>query len=89
MLSCFQGSTSTVFEHILKFYVKKDSKILDLTYGQGLSWDWFKNKPNDYRYKLIKVDKRKLFDDVIQSDFNIYLKQLKETVDCVYFDPYI
>ncbi len=87
MLSCFQGSTSTVFEHILKFYVKKDSTILDLTYGQGLSWDWFKTKPNEHRYKLIKVDKRKLSEDVIQSDFNEYIKNLKEKVDCIYFDP--
>lgn len=85
MLSCFQGSTSTVFQYILKFYCKKRSTILDITYGRGLSWE---NPKEDREYTLIKVDKRKLADDVIQSDFNTFLKNKEDnSVDCIYFDP--
>ena len=85
MLSCFQGSTSTVFQYILKFYCKKESTVLDITYGRGLSWE---NPKEDRRYNIIKVDKRKLTGDVIQTDFNKYLKKKESnSVDCVYFDP--
>ena len=85
MLSCFQGSTNTVFQYILKFYCKKNSTVLDITHGRGLSWE---NPKEGFSYNVIKVDKRKLADDVIQSDFNEYLKNKEgESVDCIYFDP--
>lgn len=83
MLTCFHGSTNNVLQKILKFFVKEGSTILDLTYGRGLSW-----KDIEENHKLIKVDKRKLFEDVIESDFNDYLKKREDnSVDCVYFDP--
>ncbi len=85
MLSCFQGSTNTVFQYILKYFCKKNSTVLDITYGRGLSWE---NPKDGFSYNVIKVDKRKLADDVIQDDFNKYLKKKEsESVDCVYFDP--
>jgi site-specific DNA-adenine methylase len=69
----------------LKFYCKKESTVLDITYGRGLSWE---NPKEDRGYKIIKVDRRKLADDVIQSNFNKYLKKKEsDSVDCVYFDP--
>ncbi len=83
MLTCFQGSTNKVFQKILKHFVKEGSVVLDITYGRGLSWVDLKGK-----YILIKVDKRKLFDDVIKADLNEYLKNAKsDFVDCIYFDP--
>ncbi len=83
MLTCFQGSTNIVFQKILKFFVKEGSTILDITFGRGLSWKDLKEN-----YKIMKVDKRKLFDDVIQSDFNDYLnKKESNSIDCIYFDP--
>ncbi len=85
MLSCFQGSTNTVFQYILKFFCKKNSTVLDITYGRGLSWE---NPKEDRGYEIIKVDKRKLVDDVIKVDFNKYLKKKEsDSVDCIYFDP--
>lgn len=82
MLTCFQGSTNEVFQHILKFFVKSHSIVLDITYGRGLSWKGMKEE-----YKIIKIDKRK-FKDVIQMDFNKYLKKKEaNSVDCVCFDP--
>jgi DNA modification methylase len=83
MLTCFQGSTNIVFQRILNFFVKEGSIVLDITYGRGLSWKDLKEN-----YKIIKVDKRKLFDDVIKADFNDYLKKKESnSVDCIYFDP--
>ena len=83
MLTCFRGSTQAVFQKILTFFVKKGSIVLDLTYGRGLSWRGIKRD-----YKIIKVDKRKLFKDVIKADFNEFLKRKKSnSVDCIYFDP--
>ena len=83
MLSCFQGPTNIVFQKILKFFVKQNSLILDMTYGRGLSWQDIQEK-----YNLTKVDKRKLFDDVIKSDFKDYLKEIKDSsFNCLYFDP--
>ena len=83
MLTCFQGSTNEVFQKILKFFVKPDSLILDINYGRGLSWVDLKEK-----YTIIKVDKRKLFNDVIKADLNDYLKKKESnSVDAVYFDP--
>jgi len=83
MLTCFQGSTNTVFQHILKFFVKPQSVVLDITYGRGLSWKDLKEE-----FRIIKVDKRKLFEDVIKADFNEYLKKKESaSIDCVYFDP--
>lgn len=83
MLTCFQGSTNVVFQSILEFFVRPSSIVLDITYGRGLSWEDLKKN-----YTIIKVDKRKLFDEVIQIDFNKYLnKKESNSVDCVYFDP--
>lgn len=83
MLTCFQGSTNIVFQRILNFFVKDGSIVLDITYGRGLSWKDLKEN-----YKIIKVDKRKLFDDVVKADFNDYLKKKESnSVDCIYFDP--
>jgi len=83
MNTCFIDSTNNAFQKILNFFVKKHSIVLDLTYGRGLSW---RNIETDYR--IIKVDKRKLFKDVIKSDFNEYLnKKERDSVDCIYFDP--
>ncbi len=83
MLTCFQGSTNIIFQKILNFFVKQGSVVLDLTYGRGLSWENLKGN-----YKIIKVDKRKLFEDVIKTDFNDYLrKKESNSVDCVYYDP--
>lgn len=85
MLTCFQGSTNTIFQYILKYFCKKDSTVLDITYGRGLSWE---NPKEGFSYNVIKVDKRKLSKDVIKADFNKYLKKKEnESVDCVYFDP--
>lgn len=82
MLSCFQGKTNKVFQHILRFYCKKKGKVLDLTYGRGLSWE-----DCEQEYDLIKIDKRKL-PDVIRADLNNYLKEAEDgQFDCVYFDP--
>ena len=83
MKTCFKDSTDNAFKKILRFFVKKDSIVLDLTYGRGLSW-----KKVEKDHKVIKVDKRKLFAEVIRSDFNEYLKKKKSSsVDCIYFDP--
>lgn len=83
MLTCFQGPTNIVFQIILKFFVKPNSTVLDITYGRGLSW-----KSLEESYKIIKVDKRKLFEDVIKMDFNDYLeKTTSGSIDCIYFDP--
>ena len=70
MNTCFIDSTNNAFQKILKFFVRRNSTVLDLTYGRGLSWQ---NMDTDYR--IIKVDKRKLFKDVIKSDFNEYLNK--------------
>jgi len=83
MLTCFESPTNTAFQKILKFFVKKESIILDITYGRGLSW---KNIEEDY--KLIKVDKRKFFNDVIKANLNDFLKEKEDSsVDCIFFDP--
>lgn len=83
MNTCFIDSTNNALQKILKFFVKKHSIVLDLTYGRGLSW-----RNAETNYKIIKVDKRKLFKDVIKSDFNEYLnKKESNSVECIYFDP--
>jgi len=83
MLTCFQETTNLAFQNILKFFVKQNSLVLDITYGRGFSWKNLKET-----YKIIKIDKRKINDDVIQSDFNDYLlKKEDSSVDCIYFDP--
>jgi len=83
MLTFFQETTYNAFQKILNFFVKENSTVLDITYGRGLSWKYL-NK----NYKIIKVDKRRLFKDVIQSDLKDYLRNKKNSsVDCVYFDP--
>ncbi len=85
MLTCFQASTNVIFQRILRFFVKENSIVLDITYGRGLSWDDLKES-----YVVLKVDKRKTFEDVIQADFNDYLKNKDgSSVDCIYYDsPY-
>jgi DNA modification methylase len=83
MLTCFSGPTHSVFQKILNHFVKKESVVLDITYGRGLSW---KNAKKEY--KVIKVDKRALFKDVIRADFNEFLRKKESgSVDCIYFDP--
>lgn len=83
MLTCFRGATNVVFQKILDFYVKEGSIVLDITFGRGFSWKNLKNT-----YKIIKVDKRNVSNDVIQADFNDYLKRVEEkSIDCIYFDP--
>ncbi len=83
MLTCFQGPTNIVFQKILKFFVKQNSVVLDITYGRGLSWKDLKEN-----YTITKIDKRKLFGDTIKTDFNDYLRMAEtDSLDCIYFDP--
>jgi len=83
MLTCFNGKTNFVFQRILNFFVKENSKILDLTYGRGLSWEGLQKE-----YKIIKLDKRKLGEDILVTDFNDYLQNKENSsFDCIYFDP--
>lgn len=83
MLTCFDGTTNFVFQKILNFFVKKDAKILDITYGEGHSW-----RNINSEHILTKMDKRKLKKDVIEADFNQYLPIQKDcSFDCIYFDP--
>jgi DNA modification methylase len=74
-----------VFQHLLTHFVKKNAVIVDLTYGDGISWQGFSNL---WGYTIIKVDKRKTESDVIQQDLKDFLKQSKnESFDAIFFDP--
>lgn len=83
MLTCFESPTDLFFQRILGFFVRPDSIVLDLTYGRGLCWKNIFSK-----YRVIKIDKRKFFPEIIQIDFKEYLKKSKDLqIDCVYYDP--
>jgi DNA modification methylase len=69
----------------VEHFVKKDGVIADITYGDGLSWKGFKNIK---QYKIIKIDKRKTGEDVIQKDLCEFLRETPDnSFDCIYFDP--
>ena len=86
MLSCFTGSTNKIFQHILRFYLRKRKTIntvIDITYGEGHSW-----KDLERPYEIIKVDRVETGDDIITADFNDYLPTMEdERVDGIYYDP--
>lgn len=85
MLTAFNIHSSKVFQYLVNKFAPKDGIVLDLTYGRGLSWQGFENKKN---LNIIKVDKRKTENDVIQMDLCLYLEKVKdESFDVIYFDP--
>jgi DNA modification methylase len=76
VMSAHIGTNDEVFPHILSLYVKPQSVVADVTYGQGVFWrrvphDAYQLLPSDLS---IGVDCRNLpYDD--------------GSIDCVVFDP--
>lgn len=86
MLTLFYGSAPLAFQKILKYYVDPPSKILDITYGKGKSWEGFQNISG--KYQLVKLDVKEY--DNVELDVIADHKQLPfpdETFDLVYYDP--
>jgi hypothetical protein len=76
VFSAYCGTSDIVFPHILSLYVKKGSKVADVTYGKGVFWrrvppGVFELMPSDLKNG---VDCRNLpYPDA--------------SIDCVVFDP--
>jgi len=88
MLTLFYGSTSFAFQKILKYYVKPPSKILDITYGKGKSWEGFQKSTLSSEFQLVRLDIKKYNNvelDVV-ADHKL-LPFPDETFDLVYYDP--
>lgn len=76
VFSAHCGSNDEVFPIIMNLYVPAGSTVADVTYGRGVFW---RQIPN-CRYDLLATD---LKDGVDCRD----LPYIKESVDCVVFDP--
>ena len=86
MLTCFNVHSSKVFQYLLTHTVRKNGIVADITYGDGISWKDFDNSKKGYT--IIKVDKRKTSEDVIQKPLQSFLKKTKDnSFDAIYFDP--
>lgn len=87
MLTFFHGSASLAFQKILKYYVNPPSRILDITYGKGKSWEGFQKSALS-EYHLVKLDIKK-YDNVeldVVADHKL-LPFPDGTFDIVYYDP--
>lgn len=76
IFSARQGTNDEIFPDILELYVRRGSKVADLTYGRGVFW---KTVPKE-RYRLFPSDLKTGID-------SRSLPYENNCLDCVVFDP--
>lgn len=88
MLTLFYGSASFAFQKILKYYAMQHSRILDITYGKGRSWEGFQKSTLSGEYQLVRLDVKKYdnFELDVVADHKL-LPFRDETFDLIYYDP--
>jgi len=76
VLTAHVGGNDEIFPNILALYVKDDSLVADVTYGQGVFW---RNVP-DGKYDLLATD--------LMNGIDCRSLPYKDgQIDCVVFDP--
>jgi len=84
--TCFYAPTNVFFQKILAYFVKPPARILDLTYGEGHSWEGFQHNTLLGAYEVVKMDIRRLPGIDVQADCRS-LPFRDSYFDCAYFDP--
>lgn len=95
MLTCVSVGTNTAFQFILNFYKKPPAKVLDLTYGEGHSWEPLPATNKKYKqlnealnkYDIVKADIRNVKKIDVRIDVRKPLPIPDKAFDVVYYDP--